>query len=192
MAYPLTIVAVIGSLRRESWTRRLAQSFIGLAPSSMQIALLEIGELPLYNQDDEEAPPAAWSAFRKRVAAANAVLFVTPEYNRSIPGGLKNAIDVGSRPNGQSVWAGKPAAVVSASPGALGGFGAHHHLRQCIVALDMPTMAQPEAYASRVDKLFDATGAIAEARTRDFHAGFLRAFESWARQVAPPSPGEQP
>ena len=178
----LDVAVIVGSLRRESFTRRLALALRALAPDSMKMEIIEIGALPLYNQDADAAPPAPWVEFRARVKRADAVLFATPEYNRSVPGVLENAVDVGSRPYAQSAWAGKPAAVVSASPGAIGGFGANHHLRQSLVYLGMPTMAQPEAYISGVDKLFDASGHFANAGTRDFCAAFVKAFESWIRR----------
>src|SRR5262245_49722979 len=133
----IDVVALVGSLRRESFTRKLTQALVTLAPSRLRIELVGIGDLALYNQDDEGSPPIPWETFRERIKRADAVLFATPEYNRSVPGVLKNAIDVGSRPYGQSVWTGKPAAVVSVSPGATGGFGANHHLRQSLVFLDM-------------------------------------------------------
>ena len=177
------VAVVVGSLRRASWSRKLALALPALAPDSMKLELVEIGALPLYNQDLEDSPPAPWVAFRRQVAGADAVVFVTPEYNRSVPGALKNAIDVGSRPYGKSVWSGKPAAIISASPGAIGAFGANHHLRQSLVFLDMPTMQQPEAYVGRVDKLVDESGRVTDAATRDFLAGFVTAFERWARSA---------
>src|SRR5262249_29487090 len=134
----IDVVALVGRLRRESFTSKLTQALVNLAPSSLQIEIVGIRDLPLYNQDDEGAAPAAWQTFRARTARAQAVLFATPEYNRSVPGVLKNAIDVGSRPYGKSVWASKPAGIISASPGAMGAFGATHHLRQSLVFLDMP------------------------------------------------------
>jgi chromate reductase len=180
----LRIVAVVGSLRRESFTRRVVLALKQLVPASMVIHETAIGSLPLYNEDDDQgAPPPAWQAFRAEVAGADAVLFATPEYNRSIPGVLKNAIDVGSRPYGASVWNGKPAAVLSASPGALGGFGANHHLRQCLVFLNVPVMQQPEAYLGRVDQWLDDR---AQGMPRDA-AAFLKefggAFEQWVRRI---------
>ncbi|HXU07191.1 MAG TPA: NAD(P)H-dependent oxidoreductase, partial [Polyangia bacterium] len=120
-----------------------------------------------------------WAQFRERIRRADAVLFVTPEYNRSIPGGLKNAIDVDSRPYGKSAWNGKPGAVVSASSGAIGGFGANHHLRQALVFFNVPAMAQPEVYLSGADKLFNADGKLANDGTREFLRGFMGAFETW-------------
>src|SRR5512141_1355728 len=140
------VAVFIGSLRTASWSRKVARELIALAPSSLQPEIVEIGQLPLYNQDFDDSgnPPADWLAFRQRVKSYDAVLFVTPEYNRSVPAPLKNAIDVGSRPYGKSVWDGKPAAVVSVSPGAIGAFGANHHLRQSLVFVNMPVMQQPE------------------------------------------------
>jgi len=179
----LDVVAIVGSLRRGSFTRRLVVALSGIAPASMRIEIAEIRGLPLYDQDADDAPPAPWVEFRARVRRADAVLFATPEYNRSVPGALKNAVDVGSRPYGKSVWSGKPAAIISASPGAIGAFGANHHLRQSLVFLDMPTMQQPEAYVGRVDKLVDESGRVTDAATRDFLAGFVTAFERWARSA---------
>jgi chromate reductase, NAD(P)H dehydrogenase (quinone) len=153
----LDIVAVVGSLRRESFTRKLTQALVTLAPASLWIEIVGIEDLQLYNPDEESSPPGAWQAFRARIERADGVLFATPEYNRSVPAVLKNAIDVESHPYGKNVFAGKPAAVVSASPGAMGGFGANHHLRQSLVFLDMPTLQQPETYVGGVDKLFDST-----------------------------------
>jgi chromate reductase, NAD(P)H dehydrogenase (quinone) len=173
------VVVVVGSLRRESFNRRLAMAMASLAPAALTLEIVGIGELPFYNEDLETAaPPVAWTAFRERVGRADAVLFVTPEYNRSVPAALKNALDVGSRPYGRSVWSHKPAAVVSASPGAIGGFGANHHLRQSLVFLDMPTLQQPEAYLGGVGKLFDDAGAL-QAGTGEFLGKFLAAFAAW-------------
>ena len=129
MTQARTVAVVVGSLRKDSASRKLAEAFAALAPADLKFDFLEIGELPHFDQDLESDPPAPWTTFRDRVRPADAVLFVTPEYNRSVPGVLKNAIDVGSRPYGQSVWSGKPAGVVSTSPGAVGGFGANHHLQ---------------------------------------------------------------
>ncbi|HVW68672.1 MAG TPA: NAD(P)H-dependent oxidoreductase [Steroidobacteraceae bacterium] len=182
MTEKLDVVALIGSLRRGSYTRQFVHALIKLAePTRLRIEIVEIGGLPLYNQDDEEHPPAPWVEFRSRVQRANAVLFATPEYNRTIPGGLKNAIDVGSRPYGKSVWQGKPAAVISTSPGAMGAFGANHCLRQSLVFLDMPALQQPEAYIGGVDKLVNAAGEITIPATREFCEKILRSFESWVR-----------
>src|SRR3954452_11213716 len=175
---------LVGSLRKASLNRMLANALISLAPSSLKLGIVEIGPLPLYNEDlDTAAPPVAWTAFRQRVKAADAVLFVTPEYNRSVPAALKNALDVGSRPYGSSVWDRKPGAIVSSSPGAIAGFGANHHLRQSLVFLNVPTMQQPEAYVGRVDKLFDEHGNIASEGTGKFLQGFMQAFASWIETI---------
>jgi len=180
----IDVAAVVGSLRRESFTRRLVQGLISVASPTIHIEIVGIGDLPLYNQDLESAPPAPWLAFRERIRRCRAVLFATPEYNRSIPGVLKNAIDVGSRPYGKSVWRHKPAAVVSVSPGVMGAFGANHHLRQCLVFLDMPTMQQPEAYIGGADKLFDGAGQFVKPEMRDFCERFVQSFEAWIRRYA--------
>lgn len=168
MANPREVAVLVGSLRRDSINRKVAHALIELAPSRLKPEIVGIGQLPLYNQDGDANPPDQWTVFRERVRSADAVLFVTPEYNRSVPAPLKNAIDVGSRPYGQSVWNGKPGAVVSASPSAIGGFGANHHLRQSLVFLNVPAMQQPEAYIGHADKLFDANGKLTNESTRKF------------------------
>jgi chromate reductase, NAD(P)H dehydrogenase (quinone) len=173
------VAVLVGSLRKESLNRKLANALIAMAPSSLKLGVLEIGDLPLYNQDHEADPPPAVRNFKQRVAAADAVLFITPEYNRSVPGVLKNAIDVASRPYGQSAWNGKPGAVISASPGAIGGFGANQHLRQSMVFLNVPMLQQPEAYIGGAGNLFDDKGNIADDTTRDFMEKFLQAFSAW-------------
>jgi chromate reductase len=173
------IAVFVGSLRKESLNRKLAKALAELAPSSLKLEIVEIGQLPLYNQDFDEDPSSVYEEFRARVRAADGVLFVTPEYNRSVPGALKNALDVASRPYGQSAWNGKPGAVISASPGAIGGFGANHHLRQSLVFLNVPAMQQPEAYIGGADKLFDASGKLANDGTRKFLQQFIEAFANW-------------
>ncbi|MEO5624475.1 MAG: NADPH-dependent FMN reductase [Dokdonella sp.] len=179
------VVVLVGSLRKESLNRKLANALIELAPASLQLEIVEIGDLPLYNPElDEVAVPPAYATFRERLRRAHGVLFVTPEYNRSVPGALKNAIDVGSRPYGKSVWSGKPAAIVSASPGAIGGFGANHHLRQSLVFLDMPALQQPEAYISGVDKLFDDSDKLMNDSTRQFLGKFMQAYAAWLERNA--------
>ncbi len=169
----------VGSIRKDSINRKVANAVAELAPSSLHLEIIEIGHLPLYNQDGDANPPAEWIAFRERVRASDAVLFVTPEHNRSVPAALKNALDIGSRPYGQNAWNGKPGAVVSASPGAIGGFGANHHLRQSLVFLNVPAMAQPEAYVGGADKLFDASGKLVNEGTRKFLQDFMQAFAAW-------------
>ena len=173
------IAVFVGSLRKESLNRKLAKALAELAPSSLKLEIVEIGQLPLYNQDFDEDPSPVYVEFRARVRAADGVLFVTPEYNRSVPGALKNALDVASRPYGQSAWNGKPGAVISASPSAIGGFGANHHLRQSLVFLNVPAMQQPEAYIGGADKLFDASGKLASDGTRKFLQQFIEAFTNW-------------
>jgi chromate reductase, NAD(P)H dehydrogenase (quinone) len=177
------VVVIVGSLRQESFNRKLAHVFSEVAPVTLKLEIVEIGNLQLYNQDIEAAPSAEWTQFRERIRPAHAVLFVTPEYNRSVPACLKNAVDVGSRPYGHSVWSGKPGAIVSASPGAIGGFGSNHHLRQSMVAVGVPIMAQPEAYIGAVDKLFDADGKLV-AGTREFLGKFMLAFAAWIEKNA--------
>src|ERR1700692_2818557 len=181
---PPNVCVLVGSLRKASFNGMLANVLISLAPSSLKLDIVEIGQLPLYNQNLETAPPPApWTVFRRRVMAADAVLFVTPEYNRSVPAVLKNALDVGSRPYGSSVWDRKPGAVVSSSPGAIGAFGANHHLRQSLVFLNVPTMQQPEAYLSHVDKLFDEHGKLVSDGTGKFLQAIMQAFANWVETI---------
>lgn len=179
-----SVAVLVGSLRKASYNRKMALALEGLAPPGLKLEIVEIGGLPLYNEDLEgEHAPAPWLAFRAAVRPKDAVLFVTPEYNRSVPGGLKNAIDVGSRPYGQSVWTKKPCAVVTVSPGAVGGFGANHHLRQSLVFLDMPVLQQPEAYIGGAATLFAEDGSIASDGTRKFLVGFMAAFAALIEKV---------
>jgi chromate reductase len=176
----------VGSLRKESINRRMAHALAALAPPSLQLSIIEIRDLPLYDADWEtDTPPASVRAFRDAVRAVDALLFVTPEYNRSVPGALKNAIDVGSRPSGKSVFSGKPGAVVSVSPGALGAFGANHHLRQSMVFLNVPMLQQPEMYIGHAAALFDAQGTLVNETTAEFLKKFLHAFEGWIERNAP-------
>ena len=179
----MKVAVLVGSLRRESFSRKTAKTLLALAPESLTLEIIEIGDLPVYNQDgdDDGKPPIEWTTFRKRIKEYDGVLFVTPEYNRSVPGVLKNAIDIGSRPYGQSVWAGKPAAIVSVSPGHIGGFGANHHLRQSLVFLDVPAMQQPEAYIGDAADLFDAEGKMSNEKRRDFLRKFMESFAVWLR-----------
>jgi chromate reductase, NAD(P)H dehydrogenase (quinone) len=171
------VVTLVGSLRKDSLNRRAARALMQLAPEGLRLEIVEIRDLDLYDQDlDDTGPPETWIRFRDRIRPADAVLFVTPEYNRSVPGVLKNAIDVGSRPYGHSVWARKPAAVMSVSPGAIGGFGANNHLRQCFVFLDMPVLQQPEAYIGHAASLFGPDGSLMQESTGDFFRRFLEAF----------------
>ena len=178
------VAILVGSLRKDSLSRKLANSLQSLSPQSLALSVAEIGDLPLYNLDLEANVPPAWTAFRERLRKADAYLFVSPEYNRSVPGVLKNAIDVGSRPSGQSSWAGgKAAAIITVSPGALGGFGANHHLRQSLVFLNMHPLQMPEAYVGGADKLFEGDKVVAPA-TREFLGKFMQAFADWIERVA--------
>lgn len=175
-----TVAVVVGSLRKAAYTRTLAEALAKIAPSALALSIVEISDLPLYDPDlDEGVAPAAWTRFRAEMTSADAVLFVTPEYNRSVPAALKNALDVGSRPYGASVWPGKPGAVISLTPGALGAFGANHHLRQSLVFLDVPTLQQPEAYLGHAGQMFDAAGGFVDPNTEGFMKTFLAAFADW-------------
>ena len=169
---------VVGSLRKGSYTRMVANALRAMNPG-LQCEIIEIGQVSMYNQDlDTDNPPRDWVELRDRIRACDAILFATPEYNRSVPGVLKNAIDVASRPYGKSAWAKKPCAVVSVSPGAIGGFGANHHLRQSLVFLEMPCLQQ-EAYISHAAKLFDDKGELTNADTRAFFGKIMQAFGAW-------------
>jgi chromate reductase len=180
------IAVLLGSLRANSNSERIARAIAAEAPAGYAFDIVPIGDLALYNPDiDTATPPAAWTAFRDRVKSADAVLWVTPEYNRSVPGALKNAIDVGSRPYGQSAFAGKPTAVVSSSMGPISGFGANHHLRQSLAFLDMPTLQQPEMYLGNVVDWFEEDGRVKSADTRAFLAKFAAKFVSWIELIAP-------
>ncbi len=178
------IAVLVGSLRKESYNRKMAKALMKHSPDSLSLEIIEIGGLPFYNQDLDDDPLAAWTEFRERLKKFDGVLFVTPEYNRSVPGVLKNAIDVGSRPYGKNAWAGKPGAVVSVSPGAIGGFGANHHLRQSLVFLNVPAMQQPEAYIGKAGELFDERGDLSNESTREFATKFMHAFAAWVETNA--------
>lgn len=183
MSNPRTVAVVVGSLRKDSVSRKLAKAFAAVTPE-LKFNIVEIGDLPMFDQDLEAAPPAPWVRFRQEIAAADAVLFVTPEYNRSVPGALKNAVDVGSRPYGSSVWNGKPGAVISVSPGAIGGFGANHHLRQSLVFLNVPLLSQ-EAYVGNAFSLFGDTGELVNEGTAEFLRAYGAAFAGWVEKIAP-------
>lgn len=181
---PHDVAVLVGSLRRDSFSLRLAQALTSLAPDTIALRIVPIGELALYNQDLEEHPPEPWAAFRKSMSKAGAVLFVTPEYNRSVPAALKNAIDVGSRPYGKSVFQKKPAAVVSQSPGALGGFGANHALRHSLVFLDMPTLQMPEVYLGHSGKVLGSGGEILDEGVKVLLTNFIQVFATWVGKFA--------
>jgi len=178
------IAIVVGSLRRDSLNRRVAQSLCAFAGDRLDCDIVEIGHLPLYNQDSDSDPPEVYRRFRDEIRSVDGVLFVTPEYNRGVPGVLKNAVDVGSRPYGESVWNQKPAAIVSASPGSIGGFGANHQLRQACVFLNMPVMQHPEAYLGRVsDDSFGEDGCLKDGPLKDLILGLANAFADWVHLI---------
>ena len=178
------IAIVVGSLRKDSINRKVAKSLCAMAHERLNCDIVPIGDLPLYNQDSDGDPPEQFVRFRKEIAAADGVLFVTPEYNRGVPGVLKNSVDVGSRPYGKSVWNQKPAAIVSASPGSIGGFGANHQLRQAAVFLNMPVMQHPEAYLGHVnDDSFDADGCLKDGPLKDLVMSLSKAFGDWVHLI---------
>ena len=174
------IAILVGSLRKESLNRKIALSVVEFTRSTLDCEIVEIGDLALYNEDIDANPPAQYERFRQQVRAADGVLFCTPEYNRGLPGAIKNALDVGSRPYGHRVWDKKPAAIISASPGPIGAFGANHQLRQSCVFLNMPVMQQPEAYLGQVsaDK-FDDAGRLREGSLKNFVVDLAAAFAGW-------------
>ena len=179
------IAIVVGSLRKDSVNRKLAHAMCEATSERLDCSIVEIGDLALFNQDLEASPPSEWTRFKAEIAAADGILFVTPEYNRSIPGALKNAIDVASRPYGQSAWEKKPAAIVTASPGGVGGFGCNHALRQACVFLDMPVMQQPEAYLGHVtDKSFNADGSLADPALAKLVRRIATAFADWVGLIS--------
>lgn len=185
MSRQYKVAVLVGSLRKASYNRKLAKVLAAVAPNDLVFDFVEIGDLPLYNEDLEtDNPPAAWARFRKKIVAADALLFVTPEYNRSVPAALKNAIDVGSRPYGKNVWGGKPGAVVSTSQGGIGGFGANHHLRQSLVFVDVLTMQQPEAYIGQIQNLVTDDGKTASEKTQRFFTDIMAAFDKWLKRIA--------
>jgi chromate reductase, NAD(P)H dehydrogenase (quinone) len=184
------VAVIVGSLREGSFNRKIVRALEMLAPDHLVFEEIGIGDLPLYNQDLDGDPPTQWTAFRDAIRPKHALLFATPEYNRSIPGVLKNAIDVGSRPYGKSVWAKKPGAVISASIGTYGGFGANHHLRQSCVFLDVPLMPQPEAYLAQVkEEHFGPDGAVKDERMKKLLTAFVEAYADWIEKLIR-GPGE--
>ena len=179
------IAVLVGSLRRDSFNRKLASAVVKLAPAEFIFEQVQIGDLPLYDQDDDANPAASVRRLKEQVAAAQGLLFVTPEYNRSIPGVLKNAIDHASRPYGQSAWAGKPAGVLGASVGAIGTAMAQQHLRNVLAYLDVPTFGQPEAFIHAKDGLFDEAGDLA-ASSRTFLQTWMDRYVAWVKAHAAP------
>ena len=178
------IAILVGSLRKDSINRKVGKSICAMAGDMLDCEIVEIGDLPLYNQDLDANPPEQWTRFRQKIAAADGVLFVSPEYNRGVPGVLKNAIDVGSRPYGQSVFDKTPAAIVTASPGSIGGFGSNHQIRQAGVFLNMPMMQQPEAYLGHVsDDSFDESGCLKDGPLKDLVMVLASSFANWVDMI---------
>ena len=180
-AYPIAVV--VGSLRRDSFNRKFANAIVKLAPAEFSFAQVRIDDLPLYNQDDDKNPAEPVRRLKSEIAAARGVLFVTPEYNRSLPGVLKNAIDHASRPYGQNAWAGKPAGIVGVSIGAIGTAVAQQHLRNVLGYLDCPTLGQPECFIQAKEGLFDSSGGIG-SDSREFLQGWMDRYVAWVRMHA--------
>jgi chromate reductase len=181
---PYRIAVVVGSLRRDSFNRRLATAVAGLGPPELEFSQLRIDDLPPYDQDRETEPAPAVARFKREIAASQGLMFVTPEYNRSLPGVLKNAIDHASRPYGQNAWAGKPGGVIGCSPGAIGTAVAQQHLRVVLAYLDVPTLGQPEVFIQVKDGVFDEAGGIANPGTRKFLQGWMDRYAEWVKKHA--------
>lgn len=180
-----TIGIFAGSLRKESFSKKIAHAVVDMAPEGYYFKIISLDDLPIYNQDfdDDDNTPESYAKFRKEVEDLDGVIFITPEYNRSIPGVLKNALDVGSRPYGQSVWDGKPGAIFSNSPSNLSGFGANHHLRQCLVFLNVPTMQQPEVYLANIQNVLDDSGSLKDGSVKDFIQQAVDAYVNWFNKM---------
>jgi chromate reductase len=181
---PKQIGYVVGSLRKDSWNRKLANALIKLGPADFNFKELRIGDLPLYNQDDDRSQAPEVQRLKSELRGVDAVLFITPEYNRSVPGVLKNALDHASRPYGQSAWAGKPAGIIGASIGAVGSAVAQLHLRTILAYLDMPTLGQPEAYIQVKEGFFDEAGNIANPESRKFLHGWMDKYAAWVKRLS--------
>jgi chromate reductase len=181
----MKIAVIVGSLRKESFNRKVANVLVSLAPKTLAMEFVEIGDLALFNEDLEDAPPASWTKFQEKITSVDGILFVTPEYNRSVPGVLKNAIDIGSREStfSKNAWSGKVGAVATASPGTAGGTNGHHHLRQSLMAVNVAVMPQPEVCLSRVHELFDANGLLLNEKTKAFLQKFMAEFAAWALTI---------
>jgi chromate reductase len=180
---PRQVGYVVGSLRKDSYNRKLAQALIRLGPPDFNFKELHIGDLPLYDQDEDRSQAPEVQRLKSELRAVDAVMFVTPEYNRSIPGVLKNAIDHASRPYGQNAWAGKPAGIIGASIGAIGTAIAQAHLRTLLGYVDMPLLGQPEVYIQVKDGFFDEAGNIANAETRKFLHGWMDKYVAWVKRL---------
>lgn len=182
-----TIGIIAGSLRRASFSKKIAKALIEMAPEGYDFKIIPIDDLPLYNQDfdDDNDVPPSYVTFRNTIQELDGIIFVTPEYNRSVPAVLKNAVDVASKPSGQNKWNGKPGAVFSNSPGNLSGFGANHHLRQSLVCVNVPVMQQPEVYISGANKLFDEDGNLKDDKVREFLQKAVDAYIDWFNRNKP-------
>ncbi|MDD4970691.1 MAG: NAD(P)H-dependent oxidoreductase [Paludibacter sp.] len=176
------IAILIGSLRTGSFNRKVAKAVIALAPETLALEIVEIGQLQLYNQDLDVDPPKEWKEFREKIREFDGILFFTPEYNRSFTAVLKNALDIGSRPPAKSVWSGKPGGIVSVSPGRLGGFGANHHLRQVLFGVNIHAMIQPEAYISDAAGLFNENEQLIDEHARTLLTKFINSFAEWVER----------
>lgn len=176
------IAVLVGSLRRESYNRKIANELIRIAEGKLDMEIVDISNLQLYSEDLDQNPPQEWTDFRNKIKSADGILVVSPEYNRTIPGALKNAIDVGSRPYGSSSWPGKPGAVMTSSISSLGGLAANHHIRQAFVFVDVPLMQQPEAYLGNASQLFKDDGKTVVPETEKFLQNFVDAFQKWVEK----------
>jgi len=182
MATPYNIVVLVGSLRKESFTLKNAKALSGLAPDTLKLDVVTLHDISFFNQDLEAAPPADWVAFREKLQKSNGVLFVTPEYNRSIPGVLKNAIDVGSRPYGKSSFLGKPVGIVSNSPGPLGAVSAAKHLQNMLPGISGPILGQPEIYLNAVGDAFDDKGELIKEALQKVLKQYIDAFAAFVEK----------
>ncbi len=178
----ISVAIIVGSLRKDSINRKLARAVVGLNAPGLRFQFIEIGDLPLYNQDFEDAPPAAVTAFRDAIKASQAVLFISPEYNRSVPGVLKNAIDVGSRPMGHNSWGGKPCGLFGASPGAIGTAVMQAHLRDVVAAVGLTVFSGPEIYLTIKDGFFTDSGALNEG-TQTFLQGWMDGYTRFVKKL---------
>ena len=188
MTRSLKVALIIGSQRKASFTRKIAKAALARAPDGLDARIVEIGDLSLYNQDLDGNSPESWERFRREITGMDGILFLTPEYNRSIPACIKNAIDIGSRPEGKNLWDGKPAAIISVTPYRLGAFGANHALRQVLVFINMPVMQQPEAYIANAADLVDDDGAVKDDRIAALLEKFMTAFTKWVTIFADAGP----
>nr|WP_321356494.1 NAD(P)H-dependent oxidoreductase [uncultured Draconibacterium sp.] len=175
---------IAGSLRKESYSKKIAKNILSMAPEGFEFSIISIDDLPVYNQDFDDEVIESYHSFRSAANGVDGIIFITPEYNRSVPSALKNAIDVGSRPYGQSVWNNKPAAVFSLSIGTISGFGANHHLRQSLAFLNMPTMQQPEVYLANIGEALDENGNIVNEQVRSFLQQAVDAYTAWFKRTA--------